>query len=41
MSVLGIGIVNRSNLLAEIGDISDLPTADKLAKWAGLTLSVY
>jgi len=41
MSVPGIGIVIGSNLLAEIGDIHDFPTADKLAKWAGLTPSVY
>ena len=41
MSVPGIGIVIGSNLLAEIGDIHDFPTADKLVKWAGLTPSVY
>jgi len=41
MSVPEIGIVIGSNLLAEIGDIHDFPTADKLAKWAGLTPSVY
>lgn len=45
MSVPGIGIVIGSNLLAEllaeISDIRDFPTADKLAKWAELTPSVY
>lgn len=41
MSVPGIGIVIASNLLAEIGNIHDFPTADKLAKWAGIIPSVY
>jgi len=41
MSVPEIGIIIGSNLLAEIGDIHDFPTADKLVKWAGLTPSVY
>jgi len=41
MSVPGIGFVISSNLLAEIGDINDFPSSDKLAKWAGITPSVY
>jgi transposase len=31
MSVPGIGFVISSNLLAEIGDINDFPSSDKLA----------
>lgn len=41
MSVPGIGLIIASNLLAEIGNIHDFHTADKLAKWAGSTPSVY
>lgn len=41
MSVPGIGFIIASNLLAEIGNIQDFATADKLAKWAGITPSVY
>ncbi len=41
MSVPGIGFVISSNLLAEIGDLNDFLSSDKLAKWAGITPSVY
>jgi len=41
MSVPGIGFIISSNLLAEIGDINDFASSDKLAKWAGITPSVY
>ena len=41
ISVPGIGFIIASNLLAEIGNIHDFPTADKLAKWAGISPSVY
>ena len=41
MSVPGIGFVISSNLLAEIGGINDFPSSYKLAKWAGITPSVY
>lgn len=41
MSVPGIGFVISSNLLAEIGDVNDFQSSDKLAKWAGITPSVY
>jgi transposase len=40
-SVPGIGFIGASTLIAEIGNIHDFENADKLAKWAGLTPSVY
>jgi transposase len=40
-SVPGIGFIGASTLIAEIGNVHDFETADKLAKWAGLTPSVY
>ena len=40
-SIPGIGFIGASILIAEIGDIHDFEDADKLAKWAGLTPSVY
>lgn len=41
MSIPGIGFVGASTILAEIGNVHDFPNSDKLAKWAGLTPSVY
>jgi len=40
-SIPGIGFIGASTLIAEIGNIHDFKDADKLAKWAGLTPSVY
>jgi transposase len=40
-SVPGIGFIGASTLIAEIDNIHDFENADKLAKWAGLTPSVY
>jgi transposase len=40
-SVPGIGFIGASTLIAEIGNVRDFENADKLAKWAGLTPSVY
>lgn len=40
-SVPGIGFIGASTLIAEIGNVHDFENADKLAKWAGLTPSVY
>jgi transposase len=40
-SVPGIGFIGASTLIAEIGNIHDFDNPDKLAKWAGLTPSVY
>jgi len=40
-SIPGVGFIGASTLIAEIGDIHDFEDADKLAKWAGLTPSVY
>lgn len=41
MSIPGVGFIGAATLLAEIGDAHDFPDSDKLAKWAGLTPSVY
>jgi transposase len=40
-SIPGIGFIGASTLIAEIGNAHDFEDADKLAKWAGLTPSVY
>ena len=40
-SIPGIGFIGASTLLAEIGNVHDIYDADKLAKWAGLTPTVY
>ncbi|PKG31867.1 IS110 family transposase [Methanoregula sp.] len=40
-SIPGIGFIGASTLIAEIGNVHDFEDADKLAKWAGLTPSVY
>ncbi len=41
MSVPGIGFVAGSTVLAEIGNIIDFKTPDKLASWTGIVSSVY
>jgi len=41
MSIPGVGFIGAATLLAEIGNAHDFPNSDKLAKWAGLTPSVY
>jgi transposase len=41
MSVPGIGYIGATTLLAEIGDVRDFPSPDKLTKWAGITPRVY
>lgn len=41
MSVPGIGFVSGSTILAEIGNIKDFKTSEKLASWAGIVPSVY
>lgn len=41
MSVPGIGFVAGSTVLAEIGNIKDFKTPDKLASWTGIVSSVY
>ncbi len=41
MSVPGIGFVAGSTILAEIGNIKDFKTPDKLASWTGIVSSVY
>lgn len=41
MSVPGIGYIGATTLLAEVGDIRDIPSPNKLAKWAGITPRVY
>lgn len=41
MSVPGIGTIGATTLLAEIGDVNDFSTPDKLAKWVGITPRVY
>jgi transposase len=40
-SVIGIGTFSALMILAEIGDISRFPSADKLASYAGLVPSTY
>ena len=41
MSVPGIGTIGATTLLAEIGDVNDFSSPDKLTKWAGITPRVY
>ena len=41
MSIPGIGFVAGSTILAEIGNIKDFKTPDKLAVWTGIVSSVY
>lgn len=41
MTVPGIGFIGASTILAEVGNIHDFPHSDKLAKWVGITPSVY
>ena len=41
MSVPGIGYIGATTLLAEIGDVKEFPSPDKLTKWAGITPRVY
>jgi transposase len=41
MSIPGIGFVAGSTILAEIGNIKDFKTPDKLASWTGIVSSVY
>jgi transposase len=41
MSVPGIGPIGSTTLLAEIGEITDFSSPDKLAKWVGITPRVY
>jgi transposase len=41
MSVPGIGTVGATTLLAEIGDVNDFSSPDKLTKWVGITPRVY
>jgi transposase len=40
-SIPGIGFIEASTLIAEIGNVHIFKDADKLTKWAGLTPSVY
>jgi len=41
MSVPGIGTIGATTLLAEIGDVNDFSSPDKLTKWVGITPRVY
>lgn len=41
MSIPGIGFVGATTILAEIGDVKDFSSPDKLTKWAGITPRVY
>jgi transposase len=41
MSVPGIGEVGAATLIAEIGDIRDFASGDKLAGWLGMVPNVY
>jgi transposase len=41
MSVPGIGTIGAMTLLAEIGDVNDFSSPDKLTKWVGITPRVY
>lgn len=41
MSIPGIGEIGAATLIAEIGDINDFPSGDKLAGWLGMVPSVY
>lgn len=40
-SIPVIKFIGASTLIAEIGNVHDFQTADKLTKWAGLTPTVY
>ena len=40
-SIPGVGEIGAITLIAEIGDIKDFPSADKLAGWLGLVPNVY
>ncbi len=41
MSIPGMGFVSSATILAEIGDITDFDTPEKLASWCGLVPGVY
>jgi hypothetical protein len=41
MSIPGVGFIGATTILAEVGNVHDFPTSDKITKWAGLTPSVY
>jgi len=41
MSVPGIGELSAATLIAEIGDLNDFLSGDKLASWLGLVPNVY
>jgi transposase len=41
MSIPGIGFIAGSTILAEIGNVKDFKTPDKLAAWTGIVSSVY
>lgn len=41
MSIPGIGYVGATTILAEIGNVNDFSTPEKLTKWAGITPRVY
>ena len=41
MSIPGMGFISSSTILAEIGDVTDFPSADHLASWCGLVPGVY
>jgi len=41
MSIPEIGVIGATTSLAEIGDVNDFSSPDKLTKWAGITPWVY
>ncbi|PAV10987.1 transposase [Methanosarcina spelaei] len=41
MSIPGIGEIGASTLIAEIGNLRDFPSGDKLASWLGIVPNVY
>lgn len=41
LSVPGIGMTAATTILAEVGDVRDFDSGDRLASWVGLTPSVY
>jgi transposase len=41
LSMPGMGIISASTILAEIGDVKDFSSPDKLAAYCGLVPSVY
>lgn len=41
MSMPGMGQTSASTILSEVGDYNDFETGDSLARWCGLTPSVY